>query len=477
MLRDGRFRWVAGIVLALLLVSLGAGFVHWRDARSQSQAASVLAREHWTGQEPKNPHSAAHYGVYVFKPQLPLSFVDRGVDPYTGTTVWLEAHRQNDFLFRPAQDATAAQRFGNLTTAAALQLLVPLLIILITFGAFAGEREQGTLRQLLSVGVGRRALGWGKALGVAAALALLLVPAAMLGAAALVLGNAAGPLLASPQSGEALIVAMPLAPTLGRSTLLALTYAGYFAVFVAVSIAVSARAPSSRIALLGLLAFWIVNGLVAPRAAADLAKRVHAAPSAFEFARTVREQLENGLDGEGPAAARAAELERRVLTEYGVDRVEDLPINFSGLSLQASEEHGDEVFDANYGALWETFGRQSRVHEAVGIVAPLLAVRSISMGLAGTDFEQHRHFATAAEQYRRMLVKRMNDDLAYNSRMDGPVYVADETLWRDVPPFEYQAPSAAWVLGRRAGGVGVLLLWVAGALITVVLSTRRVRID
>lgn len=459
MLRDGRFRWAGGVVFALLLVSLGAGFVHWRDARAQSEAATSLARQHWVGQEAKNPHSAAHYGVYVFKPQLPLSFIDRGVNPYTGTTVWLEAHRQNDFLFRPAQDATAAQRFGNLTAATVLQLLIPLLIILIAFGAFAGERERGTLRQVLSMGVPRRALGWGKALGIAGALGLLLVPAALIGAAALTVGNTL------------------FAPTLGRTLLLALAYAAYFAVFVAISIAVSARAPSSRFALIGLLAFWIVNGLAAPRASADLARRMHPAPSAFEFARTVQEQIENGIDGHDSGDERAAEVERRVLAEYGVERIEDLPINFSGLSLQASEEHSDEVFDLNYGALWDTFGRQSRVHELAGVIAPLLAVRSLSMGLAGTDFEQHRHFATAAERYRRMLVKRMNDDLTYNSRMDGTVYLADEELWRDVPPFEYRAPDAAWVLGRRAAGLGVLLLWVIGAVLTVTLTTRRVRID
>ena len=68
--------------------------------------------EHWETQGEKNPHSAAHYGVYAFKPRLALSFVDEGVDSFTGTSVWLEAHRQNDFLLRPAQEATAVQRIG-----------------------------------------------------------------------------------------------------------------------------------------------------------------------------------------------------------------------------------------------------------------------------------------------------------------------------------------------------------------------------
>ncbi|MDE0394153.1 MAG: hypothetical protein OYK82_05180, partial [Gammaproteobacteria bacterium] len=117
MLRDGRFRWCSILVGALLLISLGHGWVQAREAQQELAAAQATARDHWESQGEKNPHSAAHYGIYAFKPRLALSFVDEGVDPYAGTSVWLEAHRQNDFLLRPAQDATAAQRVGALTAA------------------------------------------------------------------------------------------------------------------------------------------------------------------------------------------------------------------------------------------------------------------------------------------------------------------------------------------------------------------------
>ena len=257
LVRDGRFRWSATLVGAFLLVSLGAGWLHVRDARAQLEAAQATARTHWESQGEKNPHSAAHYGIYAFKPRLPLSFVDQGVDPWTGTSVWLEAHRQNEFLMRPAQDATAAQRFGTLTAAGVLQHLVPLLVILLAFGALAGERERGTLRQLLASGVGRRELTAGKALGVAAALALLVVPAALLGSAALLTGSAA--------TGSILT----------RGSVLALVYLTYFGAFVGLSLAVSAWAPSARTALVALLGIWVVNGLVAPRAAVDLSSWLH----------------------------------------------------------------------------------------------------------------------------------------------------------------------------------------------------------
>ncbi|MDE2876788.1 MAG: DUF3526 domain-containing protein [Gemmatimonadota bacterium] len=455
--RDGRFRWCTVLVGSLLLVSLGHGWVQARKVQQEHAAAQATAREHWETQGEKNPHSAAHYGIYAFKPRLALSFIDEGVDPYTGTTVWLEAHRQNDFLLRPAQDATAAQRIGALTAAQVLQHLVPLLIILLTFGALASERERGTLRQLLASGIGRHDLAVGKALGVAGALSLLLVPAAVLGAAALVVGSPG-----------------PAASPLVRGVTLTGVYLAYFGAFLALSLAVSAWARPARTALVILLAVWVVNGLVAPRAAVDLSKWLHPTPSAFEFARTVQAEMATGVGDLSPPD-RAA-LTQRLLAEHGVERVEDLPINLTGVYLQELEEYGNVVFDHNYGALWDTFERQSTVHETLAVAAPLLAVRALSMGLAGTDVEQHRHFAVAAETYRRDLVRMMNVDMAENSRSGDFTYVADADLWTAVPPLQYAAPTLGWVLGNRMLSILVLGTWLAGAILFARARVRRVEV-
>jgi ABC-2 type transport system permease protein len=160
MLRDGRFRWVSAVVLVLLSAALAMGWRHQSEVSEQHELARRGARAHWVGQGEKNPHSAAHYGTYAFKPAMALSAIDPGVDPYVGVSAWLEAHRKNQFEFHP-QDATAVQRFGGLT-ATVLQLLIPLLILLLAFRAFAGERESGTLRQLLSLGVQPGQLAAGK---------------------------------------------------------------------------------------------------------------------------------------------------------------------------------------------------------------------------------------------------------------------------------------------------------------------------
>lgn len=461
MMRDGRFRWAAGIVLALLTGAVALGWQHFREVDAQHEAARRLTREQWLSQGTKNPHGAAHYGVYAFKPKLPLSLVDRGVDPMVGVTAWLEAHKQNEFKYRPAQDATAVQRLGELTGAAVLQLLVPLVIVLLTFSAFAGEREQGTLRQLLSLGVNRRTLAAGKALGIAGALGLVLAPTTVLGVAALALASDNGALAAS----------------LPRAGWMALSYVLYFAAFLAVSLAVSAWAKSSRIALVGLLGFWIFNGLIAPRAVADLAKAVYPTPSAFEFSRRIDLAMKGGFDGHDTADRRLEKLRAGLLAKYKVEKVEQLPVSFQGLALQAGEEHGNEVFDRYYGELWSTFRQQERVHRAASLLAPALAVRSLPMAFAGTDFAQHAHFARAAEDYRRMIQRVMNSDITEQGGNARGPYLAGAELWAKVPEFRYEAPDTGWVLGNQTGSLLLLAAWSALAMLAVFRNAASAKAD
>jgi ABC-2 type transport system permease protein len=438
MRRDGRFQVAAGIVMTLLVVSVAIGWQQFVTVSRQHEQARAETREQWLTQGKKNPHSAAHYGVYAFKPKSPLSLVDRGADNYTGVAVWLEAHKQNEFKYKPARDANTLARFGDLTASSVMQLLIPLLIILMSFSAFAGEKEQGTLRLLLSMGVPREKLAVGKALGIAGGLGTLLVPAAVLGSAALLLASEEGAFRAH----------------LPRLAWMTVSYLLYFAAFIGLSLAVSAMARTGRLALVCLLGFWIFNGLAAPRLMSDVSRTLCRTPSSFAFAREMELELKKEQSEEA--------LKRKVLAQYKVEKMEDLPVNFQGIALQASEEHGNEVYDRLYGQLWDTFEEQNRLQQQAAVIAPLLAMRSVSMGLSGTDFAQFRDFSVAAEQYRRKLIEVMNDDITKTGKQEGP-HLGDEQLWAKVPPFVYEAPGVGRVLGQQAWSLSLLALWAASA--------------
>jgi ABC-2 type transport system permease protein len=459
LVRDGRFRWSAAIVALLLVTATAVGWRAWRDVRDEHARAQAEARQHFEGQEEKNPHAAAHYGLYVFKPKPPLAFVDPGVDPYTGVSVYLEAHRRSEVRDRPARDATALQRFGELTAAAVLQLLMPLLIVFLAFPAIAGEREQGTLRQVLSLGVRPSTLLAGKALGLSSAMGLIVLPAVVLGVAVLV---ASGPEAART---------WPHALALGAGYLL------YLGIFLAVSMLVSARARSSRAALIAMLGFWIVNAMIAPRLATDLARRAVPTPSALEFAAAIRHDIKGGLDGHDPEDRRLERLKKELLLKYGADSVEDLPINFQGVALQASEEYGNSVFDRHYGSLWAAFEWQDALRKGLGLVFPTLAIRELSMALAGTDNAQARDFADAAEAHRREIVRALNRDLEVNGADLGFMYQAGPEVWRSMPHFRYRPPDLGTTLFLQGYAWLSLLLWLVVAAELVGRAGRSLRVD
>jgi ABC-2 type transport system permease protein len=458
--RDGRFRWgglMVGLLLALALVS---GWAHFTEVETAHETARAESWRHWLEQGEKNPHSAAHYGVYAFKPITPLSLVDQGVNSYTGVFTWLEAHNQNPFEYRPAQDAPALARFGNLTAAAVLQLLIPLLIVLLGFAAISGEREAGTLRLLLSSGLDRGTLAGGKVAGLLLGLGVLVVPAAFAGALALVLSGAD----ADPTGSLGI----------GRVGLLGSAYLLYFAAILLVTLAVSAWARSSRVALVILLGFWIVNALVAPRLASDVARAAAPLPTAEDFRARIAADLRQGIDGHSPQDVRQQALRDSVLAAYGVATLEELPVNFAGISLQAGEEYANLVYDRHFGELAGTMLAQEATHRRLGLLAPLLSVRSASMGLAGTDVYHHEHFVRAAEEHRRLIQRLLNGDVAANSRF-GETYVAGQELWATVPEFEYTPPELAQVVGKEAGSFGILALWVLLAGLAFGAGVRRTR--
>ncbi len=462
MWRDGRFRMAALALLLLLLASLITAATTARGVASERAAGQQAMRDFWVEQGAKNPHSAAHYGLWVFKPSMPLAFLDNGVDAYTGVTTWLEAHRQNEFTRRPAMDQPSVSRFGQWTAATVLQLLVPLLIVMLAFPAFAGERETGTLRQLAAIGVPMRTLMLGKAAGIAAALGTVLVPATVLGVATLwFAGAGAG-------AGVGAGAGAQRSDDLVRFALLVAVYLAYFAVLLVVALTVSARARHVRVALLVLLTFWTFNALVAPRAVSDLARRLYPTPSAVTFQAAVQHDIEQGLDGHDPADARRKAVEVQALREYRVISLDALPVNFDAIAMQASEEYANTVFDRHFGNLYDRYRAQNSVSQWAGLLAPLLAVRSLSMGLAGTDVEQHRDFAIAAEAYRRGLVKWSNDYFRDNTRTGEWDWKAPPDIWAKYPPFRYAPPQLSTALATQRAAVTVLLVWLAIALLLLV---------
>ncbi len=186
-------------------------------------------------------------------------------------------------------------------------------------------------------------------------------------------------------------------------------------------------------------------------------------PSDAVSAVTFNTGLERDLADTKALDARVAGLRTSLLRQYGVKTVDDLPINFRAVSLQENEAHGHAIFEKHFGRLFDAIERQDAAYEWGGLIAPLLAVRTLSMSLAGTDFAHHRHFTDAAERYRRAMVGAMNGDILTHPTAAGAEYLAGAGLWKTVPPFRYDTPPASWALGHRRTSIMLLAAAAGGS--------------
>lgn len=431
--RDGRLVWAGGLVLILLLTALAVGYGHQREARAEQAAAQSSDYEDWLHQGHRHPHDAAHQGMHAFKPDPALAIVDPGINPYIGSTVWLQAHRQSEVKFRPAQDATGLQRFGELSVSWILQVLGPLLVIVLGFNAFAGEREQGVLRQTLSLGVPPLRLLWGKALALGMSLGVLLVPAAVVAASAVMVGAEAG------THGDAMV----------RFLAFAAGYALYLVIFVFITLGVSAASSTSRVAITILLAVWIANAVVAPRVMSEVSRVLLPSPTRLEFNQALSDDLK-------------ATSDRVWMEAFGTTQRwgADVPLNKWGIALKLDDQASYAVYDRHFGRLWDTWERQQSIQELAGLVLPSVAIRGFSSAMAGTDFAHHRAFTTAAEAHRRHIQDIVSEDLVAHADPLGDqhfAYQADPELWAKVPPFHYHAPRLPWALRHSWPSLVILL--------------------
>ena len=453
--RDGRFRWAAVLLTILILAAIAGGTHNQSLIARQHADAQAAERDAWLDKGDMNPHAAAHYGAFVFKPVQPLSAIDPGLDPFVGVFVFLEAHKQQLARFRPIEDATPTRRLGELTPASAVLVLLPLLVIALTFSSFAGERELGTLRPLMAVGISRTSLVAGKALGAVLPLISLIVPATIAGILFVVFTTTPDPQASVFSRGLALIV----------------VFIVHTLIWVGLGLAVSARARSQGSALVVLLALWFANAFVAGPMAMAVAKWMAPAPTALEFTAAIADEKEGWPSWDQRVEA---VTDRFLAGEFESTMA---PANIEVVALVEAEAEETALYERHFAGLFDRYRRQSEIYERAGSATPTVAARALSMGLAGTDYAHDREFALATARYRSEFLTVLNNELSASSRFNTFDYVRGREFWERIPPFDYDVPRAGWAIAQHGWSLVVLAAWLMVSAFAAAWSVKTLRLD
>ena len=454
----------AAALLALLLLATTA----LTTLRLQADAAERAhhqgeAEAAFRAQPDRHPHRMVHYGHYVFRTPAPLALFDPGLDAVTGQSLFLEGHRQNSAMFAGSAASADLGAFSSLSPAWVYQVLAPLLLVLLGHGALVREREAGTLATLLAQGLAGRTLLAGKALALAAAVAVLLLPLA--GAAGLAVAQGE-----SPAAAGALLV----------------LYGAYLLLWALLALVASALWRRRAAVLAALASLWIALTLVLPALAVSASAAGASLPGKIETDLAMLTELRRLGDGHNANDPAFAQLRAELMAQHGVQRVEDLPLNLRGVVAEHSERKLTATLNA--WAQRQQAGEQRLAERlaAHGWITPVLALAGASRAVAGTDLRHHHRFLQEAEALRYDFVQGLNrvhaqqlayaDDIRRSSDPEAErrTRVAAST-WQLLDRFRFE-PDVATVRLAHAAPQGLMLLpWLAGLLAALALLGRRLQ--
>ena len=175
----------------------------------------------------------------------------------------------------------------------------------------------------------------------------------------------------------------------------------------------------------------------------------------------MKEDRSKGIDGHNPSDQRREQLKNKYLVKYNVDSVKQLPINFDGIVMQEDEEYGNRVWDKHFGNNYSIFQKQKRMYQVSGLFNPFSSLQNLSMGFSGNDMIHHLDFLKKSEDYRRYLIKSLNDEHAFGGSKTGNwKWTVDNTFFRSVEKFDYKTPKIEGQISHYLIDILFLLLWI-----------------
>ncbi|WP_299184884.1 DUF3526 domain-containing protein [uncultured Aquimarina sp.] len=410
----------------------------------------VKARQSWEANPDKHPHRMAHFGTFAFRINASLGIFDYGLESFTGNTVFLEAHRQNSVNFSEATFSTGMLRFGELSLSLLLQLVLPLIMFFLGFSSIAKDRQNGTLKMLLSQGATWKEILFGKSLGLFAISMLYFIPVFLAVIIALLIYGQQG-------ANEFLWL---------RLLFISFGYLAFLFIISALTMIVSATTRTAKNALLRLLGIWLLLVVLLPKSAQAMGNYWFPTPSKLAFQSSIEKEVIKKGDSHNPNDPHYNNLRDSVLSVHNVKKVTDLPFNYSGFVMREGEKITANLYRKHYKNLVSIYNNQNDVTQLSSFINPFTAIKQLSMTMSGTDFSSYIDFQNQADTYRYQLAQTMNElQMEYispkkESGSEGKKHVVDHEHWSEFKDFRHQPMAFSKSIKEASLALISIILWV-----------------
>lgn len=252
-----------------------------------------------------------------------------------------------------------------------IKVVFSLYVILLAFGSISGEKEQGTLRMIISNSIGRNQVLLGKYLSI---ILTIMVP--------LILGCVI----------SLFVVALSIPKIFSLSVfvrillMLILTLV-YLSIFVFLGLLVSSLISRSSLVLLILLAVWICFAFIIPDTSGVLSDKFGRIPSEFQTAQQTGPMIQNEVWN------RIRKVKERV--EQGEFETKEEILTETDRAFEEAQSKVRGYYDNFRNAM----GERSRMARKLSRISPTALFQYASEGLADSGPNRQEHFFEDVRAY------------------------------------------------------------------------------
>ena len=459
-----KFPVLSAVGALAIWISLYSGYAYYVESLKDYGLAQASTEDRIQQLMTANEWMEVTGGSYlVHKPPVPLSIFVRGLEPTLGRSIGVSSAGgpTRRLMLSPAEVEPVLGVSPPLDLGLAIQVVLSLFVLLLTYDAVCGEKEAGTLRLTTSFPVSRHQLLLAKFTGV-------LIPTLSAFGLPLLLGL--GLLLLT---SEVRLTALEW-ERLGWILAVFITYLILFICMGLLASSLTHRVPTSFVIS---LVFWVAAVAIVPRLSLIIADSFRPAPSIHQY-QANKTEIVTALYGW--RVERGRQWEKDHLESTGQEWWKT-PEGREGRYFEVSQsrKEAEERVRSQSVRIDEMFRNRYNTRQTLATslarISPAFALRNATIRLAGAGTDRQRRFMSAftryAEQYRQWWIK--TKDL-YRLREYHPAkYGKSEWNVSDMPRFTYQQTWPQEDIQTALIDLGILALWALFCLLGAYVSLLR----
>lgn len=344
-------------------------------------------------------HRLTQAGSKVLREPSRMSIFVKGVDSAIGRSATVSRDPNT-----PIQDSRYGLNpifavFGELDLAFIVKFILSLFAFLFSYNAISGEKESGTLKQVLSYPLSKASFIFGKALGGIVILLLTLLL----------------PILISLLMLMVVFDVNFSAPEWSRLALLTISFSLYLIVFYLVGMLMSALNRQSAVSFLMCLFIWVLSVAVVPKVSVEIAGQINQAPSIDEV-EAKRAAFEREYFRE------VASESERALNELFAKNPRPTRQDTNDVRDKVEREAREKMDEAMNKVLDEYERKRDRLLDTarqIARISPTSCLTFAANRLSGTDANSLSRFQRNLDIYKQSYLDFAADKIAANPDSPG----------------------------------------------------------